>query len=784
MRKSFFSIWFSLPLLLSHCSFDTAGLRASGPQCGNGAQEEGEACDGEDLTGQTCESLGYDAGTLACTAACAFDRSGCSGGTVECGNGIVEDGELCDGGELGGQTCVSLGYTGGTLACGEDCRPDTSGCEGTACGNGTVDLTEDCDGVDLGGVTCASLGWYGGALACRGDCTFDLSACIETGRCGDGLLQPDRGEQCDGQNLNDESCASLGYYGGALACTSGCQLDLGPCLVEGRCGDDAVQNSHAEECDGANLDGESCASLGYYGGELSCDSDCLFDLEICAAAGRCGDESVQEEGGEECDGANLEGRSCVSLGYYGGTLGCASDCSLDLASCAAAGRCGDATIQAGEGEQCDGVELAGARCRHRGFFGGTLACADGCLFDTAACDPSRLEGSSARDYARDMVIDSAGNVFVVGITEGQVGAVHHGGSDIVVVKWNVDGQRQWVVQLGTSGTDLGFGLLLDSAGALYVTGAVGGALSGQTHQGGSDVAIFKLNALTGALVWHRQYGSTGDDTGRALALDGSDNVYVAGYTTGTIPSGGMNELVNLGNNDVFLMRLTPLGAYSWGQMHGSTGNDYGLDLRSFGGKLYLAGNTGGVLGSGSSAGGHDAFVARYTLAGTRETVLQFGTANAEQGYSLADDGTHLYFAGTTEGTFPGNTSAGAKDLFVAKIDPTTMTRAWTVQRGTSSNEDVYRILHTAGSLFVVGSSPGTFPGNTGAGSNDAFWFRLAASDGATHSARQWGTSGFDIGYGIARDPSGTLCLSGYLEGSFMGDLNQGGADIGVWCVTP
>ena len=46
-----------------------------------------------------------------------------------CGNGIIDDGEQCDGGNLGGFTCVDLGYDGGTLACDMiTCTFDASGC--------------------------------------------------------------------------------------------------------------------------------------------------------------------------------------------------------------------------------------------------------------------------------------------------------------------------------------------------------------------------------------------------------------------------------------------------------------------------------------------------------------------------------------------------------------------------------------------------------------------------------------------------------------------------------
>ena len=96
------------------------------PICGNGILEWPEVCDGDDLGGQTCQSQGYDGGDLACNPDCSgFDFSGC---TI-CGNGILEWPEVCDGDDLGGETCQSQGYSGGNLACNPDCTGfDYSGC--------------------------------------------------------------------------------------------------------------------------------------------------------------------------------------------------------------------------------------------------------------------------------------------------------------------------------------------------------------------------------------------------------------------------------------------------------------------------------------------------------------------------------------------------------------------------------------------------------------------------------------------------------------------------------
>jgi hypothetical protein len=49
------------------------------------------------------------------------------------------------------------------------------------CGNGVIDAGEQCDGADLQGFTCDSLGLSGGTLACDGTmCTFDTSMCMST----------------------------------------------------------------------------------------------------------------------------------------------------------------------------------------------------------------------------------------------------------------------------------------------------------------------------------------------------------------------------------------------------------------------------------------------------------------------------------------------------------------------------------------------------------------------------------------------------------------------------
>jgi hypothetical protein len=159
----------------------------------------------------------------------------CQGGLCivgRCGDGVINGIEECDGGNLGGKTCLDFGATSPNgLRCGSDCSFDMSGCS-SFCGNGVADGNEQCDGTDFANKSCLDYGYYGGALACNTDCTVNFAHC--SGRCGDGMIEGF--EQCDGTNLNNMSCTTLGHKGSGmvpLTCGSDCAYTPASCTCGG-----------------------------------------------------------------------------------------------------------------------------------------------------------------------------------------------------------------------------------------------------------------------------------------------------------------------------------------------------------------------------------------------------------------------------------------------------------------------------------------------------------------------------------------------------------------------
>jgi len=247
-----------------------------------------------------------------------------------CGDSSVNGSEACDGTDLAGESCVSQGFTGGTLACDGSCQFDTSSCVLADCGNGTLEVGEQCDGTNLNGLTCFYLGYSYNAvpqLACDGTCQFDTSACTQS--CGDGVIDASALEQCDGSNLNGQDCTSYpGGTGGTLACSPRCHFDFSGCT--GTCGDGLTGPNEA--CDGTSLNGATCATLGFVGGTLTCNGSCQFDTSGCTAT--CGDDIVSKGAGEDCDGTDPgSAADCTFLGYTSGSLSCSGSCTYDVSAC-------------------------------------------------------------------------------------------------------------------------------------------------------------------------------------------------------------------------------------------------------------------------------------------------------------------------------------------------------------------------------------------------------------------------------------------------------------------
>lgn len=223
-------------------------------------------------------------------------------GEPECGNGVRETGEICDGTDIiAGVTCQDQGFQGGELACSGTCVLDVTGCYDQLCGDGEVHGTEECDG-GVGDTTCASLGFAPGGegvVVCTEGCMFDTSTCQDS-ICGNAHREVGF-EACDGTDFGDDSCRGRGFFDGALSCTEDCSEASDAGCVESVCGNGTVEG--AEVCDGIGSVAVACSDFEY--------------------------EVVPDGSGEGSGDGSGEGSGEVptTAPYAGGWVACAEDCS-------------------------------------------------------------------------------------------------------------------------------------------------------------------------------------------------------------------------------------------------------------------------------------------------------------------------------------------------------------------------------------------------------------------------------------------------------------------------
>jgi len=375
-------------------------------------------------------------------------------------------------------------------------------------------------------------------------------------------------------------------------------------------------------------------------------------------------------------------------------------------------------------------------------------------------------GGSTTDMGYGIAVDGSGNAYVTGftistnydVTPGAFQTTNDGGLDVFVTKLNASGSGLvYSTYIGGSDYDYGYGIAVNGSGNAYVTGRTSSndydvttGVFQTTNGGGKDVFVTKLNASGSSLVYSTYIGGSNDDEGYGIAVDGSGNAYVTGYTQSTDydVTAGAFQTTNGGNKNVFVTKLNATGSgLVYSTYIGGSGVDEGRDIA--------------VDGSGN------AYVTGYTQSTDYDV---------------------------TTGAFQTTYGGGTYDVFVTKLDASGSGLVYSTYIGGSAIEVGYGIaVDNSGNAYVTGNTSssdydvtaGAFQ-TTNGGTNDVFVTKLNASGSGLVYSTYIGGSGFDEGYGIAVDGSGNAYVTGYTQstdydvtaGAFQ-TTNGGGRDVFV-----
>ncbi len=351
--------------------------------------------------------------------------------------------------------------------------------------------------------------------------------------------------------------------------------------------------------------------------------------------------------------------------------------------------------------------------------------------------------------------------------------------------------------LGGGDDDEAFSIAIDNDGNVFIAGETNSddfPTEGNPHQdtyaGSGDTFVSKLSPDLSKLLVSTFLGGSGSDNARAIAIDPTGNVFVAGYTySNDFPlAGNPYQDTYARGGDVFVSKLnSDLSNLLASTFLGGRGFDIARAIAiDPTGNVFVTGYTGssdfpteGNPYQDARAGSTDAFVSKLSPDLSRLLASTFlgGSSNSDYAYSIAiDNNGNVFVTGYTySDDFPiaGNpyqgTYAGA-DAFVSKLSPDlSQLLASTFLGGGSSYDYAYSIaIDNDGNVFVTGiTGSDDFPteGNpyqdARAGSTDTFVSKLSPDLSQLLASTFLGGGDYDYAYAIGIDYDGNVFITGY-----------------------
>ena len=358
------------------------------------------------------------------------------------------------------------------------------------------------------------------------------------------------------------------------------------------------------------------------------------------------------------------------------------------------------------------------------------------------------------------------------------------------------GQYRWARQFGAAGFDGGSGVAVDGSGNTVVAGYFAGTVDfgggPLTAAGANDIVVAKYSG-SGAHLWSRRFGGTGDDQAEAVAVDAGGNIVVAGTFSNTVDFGG-GPLTSVSSADIFVAKYTPTGAHLWSRRCGGAGAAnaaYGVAVDGSG-NVFMTGYFKGTVSFGgatftSSLGGLDVFVAKYAAAdGSHLWSKNFPSGANELGAGIAVDGSgNVVITGWFDGyiNFGGPPtvlgSLGGRNVFVTKLSGSDGSHIWSFLVGNGGDQAANAVaVDRSGDVVLTGYFMDSIDFGGGVLSTlttmqQVFVVKLSGATGAHLWSKAFPSTNWAQGYGIAVDGGGNVLVSG----AFQGSINPGGGAL-------
>jgi hypothetical protein len=335
----------------------------------------------------------------------------------------------------------------------------------------------------------------------------------------------------------------------------------------------------------------------------------------------------------------------------------------------------------------------------------------------------------------------------------------------------------WSARFGDASDQAGNDVVVDSAGRVYLGGKVSGSIDFGggvlTAGGGADGFVAAFDAdLTPR--WGKLYGDASAQNVTGLAVDGQDDLLVAGQADGAVDFGGATILTS-GGIDAFVAKLAPDGTATWAKSYGDASDQGALAVAADSNDNivlvgYFAGSmTFGPMVLNAAPGGADAFVAKLAANGDAFWAKRAGDGADQRATSVAIDSNDNiivvggFYGVAAFGGVPLQALGAEEDAFVVKYDPAG-NHVWSKRfGGTQADAATSVAIGPNDEVYVTGRFLGNvdFGGQALQAPNlDNIFLITLDAQGTVTAAKGFGDGAYQAGTGVAVDALGNVLLAG------------------------
>tara|TARA_Y100000996_G_scaffold395358_1_gene360503 strand:+ start:10708 stop:12030 length:1323 start_codon:yes stop_codon:yes gene_type:complete len=378
-------------------------------------------------------------------------------------------------------------------------------------------------------------------------------------------------------------------------------------------------------------------------------------------------------------------------------------------------------------------------------------------------------GGSEEDIVKKVVATNDGGFVLVGNTksiDGYFEIKDRIGNDVFLIKFDLEGQIEWINTYGGSDDDVGNDVIETEDGKFYLIGySKSSNGDASINKGQHDNWLIKIDSK-GKLIWEKSYGFAGHDHAYNIIKTNDGGLFFNGFIDVTA-SQGEGGLLRHGVGEFWCHKVDMNGEIIWRRYFGGSNNDRSYDAieTSDGGFILVGTSESQDVEKTISFGSYDIWVIKISSSGNLIWEKSYGGSAIDEGVKIikSQDDNYMIIGNTNSKIIEGVNTIGNNDFLMIKIN-SSGTLLNMFRHGSTEFDYAKDIIQTKdGSYFITGYSrnPKNIEGTSL--KNNAVFLIQTQRSGIIQNAWELNGGNEDLGYSISQLNNGSIVLAGTTE---------------------